>query len=268
MTAETKEAREAKKWAFDSAAELLDIALDFSYFHPRDRAERGRWAPRSDNDEGGRFRPAIPFLRVSPETGSKLVVVVGENASGKSFFRRIVRSVCQKSKTECIHLSMEGRVDSSALGGLRSMVYGSEHDQSTGENSVGTVLGGITTCKDREAPHVVVWDEPDLGLSDSWAAGMGEAIRDFAKDPGEHTRAIVLVSHRRALLAPLLALPLHYVHLGIGEGAPASLEAWFEAPIVPRDIRELHEESLKRWRAIQAILNDNEKRRAQEEKDR
>jgi len=250
-----KEAREAKKWAFDSAAELLDIVFDFSYFHPR-----------------GRFRPAIPFLRVSSpaskgKDANKLVVVVGENASGKSFFRRMVRGVCQKAKTECIHLSMEGRVDSSAFGGLRSMVYGSEHDQSTGENSVGTVLGGITTCKSREAPHVVVWDEPDLGLSDSWAAGMGETIRDFTKACGAHTRAIVLVSHRRALLAPLLALPMHYVHLGVGEDAPGSLEAWFETPIVPRDIRELHEESLKRWRAIQTILNDNEKRRAQEEKD-
>jgi hypothetical protein len=254
----SKEAKDAKKWAFNGAAELLDHVLGLNFFHPR-----------------GRFRPAIPFHRVSPpvqkgKDESKLVVVVGENASGKSFFRRLVRAVCSKAapdeRTECIHLSMEGRMDSSAFGGLRSMVYGSEQDQSTGENSVGTVLGGITTCKERKGSHIVVWDEPDLGLSDSWAAGMGEAIRDFAKDPGEHTRAIVLVSHRRALLAPLLTQPLHYVHLGMGEGAPASLEAWFEQPIIPRDIRELKEESLKRWRAIQTILNENEKRRREEER--
>lgn len=59
------------------------------------------------------FRPfggdpaAIPFVRSNGVT--PLVVMVGDNASGKSFARRLVFALCQKRATECIHLSMEGR---------------------------------------------------------------------------------------------------------------------------------------------------------------
>lgn len=231
--------------SFKNASELLDVALDFAYFHPRGRGKT----------------VAIPFIRGEGGSG-KLIVVTGENASGKSFFRRIVRGVCRRAEVECIHISMEARSgDGSSFGGLRPFVYGDENQQSTGENSAGTVLGGIRTCLGREDAHVMVWDEPDLGLSDGWAAGMGEVIRDFATKPGKHTRAIVLVTHRRALVAPLLDAPHHYLHLG-DESGPKTLSAWFEQPVVPRDIAKLAEQSRKRWRMIQDILDEVDRRKA------
>ena len=234
------------EWNFESAETLLDVVLGFTYFHGRSGRE-----------------PAIPFVRGERGRG-RLIVVVGENASGKSFFRRCVSGTCRRAAVECIHISMEGRSgDGSSFGGLRPFVYGDENEQSTGENSVGTVLGGIRTCEGREGPHVMVWDEPDLGLSDSWAAGMGEAIRDFAARPGAHTRAIVLVTHRRALLAPILESPHHYLHLGAVR-APKTLAAWFEQPILSRDISELAGESRKRWRAIEDILRERERAAAKE----
>lgn len=228
--------------SFKNASELLDVALDFAYFHPF-------------KNHG----TAIPFVRGEGGSG-KLIVVTGENASGKSFFRRIVRGLCRRAEIECIHISMEARSgDGSSFGGLRPFVYGDENQQSTGENSAGTVLGGIRTCQGRDNAHVMVWDEPDLGLSDGWAAGMGEAIAAFAREPGKHTKAIVLVTHRRALIAPLLEAPHHYLHLGDKDG-PKTLTAWFEKPVVPRDITQLREESHKRWKKIQTILNEVEKR--------
>jgi hypothetical protein len=233
-----RKTKDEKVMTFEDAGSLLDLVLDFIYFHPR-----------------GTRGTAIPFIRGDGGSGN-LVIVTGENASGKSFFRRIVGGVCARAKIECIRISMEGRGDS--FGGLRSFVYGSESDQSTGENSVGTVLGGIKTCRSRESAHVMVWDEPDIGLSDSWAAGMGKAIAEFAREPGKHTRAIVLVTHRRALIAPLLSESHHYLHLGDARG-PRSLSEWFETPVVPRDITQLAEESRKRWKKIQEILNEREK---------
>ena len=130
------------------ARDLIDAALGFRYFHPY----------------GARKTTAIPFVRGEAGSG-KLIVVTGENASGKSFFRRIVRSLCSRAKTECIHISMEGRAgDGMSFGGLRPFVYGDENQQSTGENSAGAVLGGIRTCRAREEAHVMVWDEPESRL--------------------------------------------------------------------------------------------------------
>lgn len=183
---------------------------------------------------------------------SRLAVVVGPNASGKSFFRRVVQSVCahQEPKVECIHLSMEGRT----LGFMKSFVYGDEKYQATGLNSINVVLGGIRTSRDRHEPHVLVWDEPDLGLSEGAAASVGRAIADFMADPPQHLIGAVIVTHRRALVSELVDADPHYLHLGV-EPAPATLRDWLTEPIVARPLDEIAEESRARFKAIQAILN-------------
>jgi hypothetical protein len=96
--------------------------------------------------------------------------------------RRIVHSFCHKNEVEFMGISMEGRRGISGSPWM-CMVYGSEDYESTGCNSVGTVLTGITTCYGRESPHVIFWDEPDLGLSDSWAAGVGQKLAELGAKP-------------------------------------------------------------------------------------
>lgn len=203
-------------------------------------------------------KPAIPHLRVDGST--QLVVVVGDNASGKSLLRRVVQAVCKVEEVECIHLSMEGR-GSTTYNPFRSFIYGDESTQATGANSAFTVLKGIDTCRARDKPHVIFWDEPDLGLSDSWAAGLGQKIAEFAKDLPEHTKAVVLVTHSKSLISQLLDLKPNYVHVGVKpEKAPQTLMNWFEAPVIPRDPEELSELSHKRFRAIQKVLDSLEKK--------
>jgi hypothetical protein len=226
----------SKKRTFSNVRGLLGHTFDLDYFHP--------------NKAG---KTAIPYLWVPGTT--PLVVVLGENASGKSFFRRIVSLLCKEVEVERITLSMEGR-RSDYLGALRAFVYGSEEWQSTGENSSNTVTTGISTCRSRETRHIIFWDEPDLGLSDSWAAGMGAAIRDFAENPGKHTVAAFVVTHNRYLVRELLSANPHYVHLGEpAKTAPATLAAWLEKPVKARPIEELAKESHRRFKAIQVILD-------------
>jgi hypothetical protein len=199
--------------------------------------------------------PVIPW--VWKRGRNPLVVVVGDNAGGKSFFRRCVQGACSHSDVECIGISMEARGQG---GFVRACVYGTEEWQATGENSAGTVLTGIKTCRGREKPHTIFWDEPDLGLSDSWAAGMGQTIAEFAQDPPEHTRAIFVVSHSKALIWELLPAKPHYLHLGSVE-APPNLTAWLEQPVKPRDLTQLKEASHQRFKRIQRILNENKRDR-------
>lgn len=223
---------------FTTARGLLDHALKLDYFQP---------------NEAGKV--PIPWRRCHGD--GNFVVVVGDNASGKSFLRRILTQLCREAKVEMMPISMEGR--GGTYGGMRGFIYGDESCQSTGENSSHTVLTGISTCKGRESPHVILWDEPDLGLSDGWAAGMGIALREFADLTPKNTYGAFIVTHSRALIQELLPAKPHYLHLG-SENAPATLEEWVNRPIVARPLEQLKEESFKRFKAIQEILNRVEKR--------
>jgi hypothetical protein len=223
-----------------TATKLLDQLFELQYFHAR-----------------GRELAAIRYHR-SPGKG-RLVLIVGENASGKSLARRLIALLCKEHSAECIGISMQGRRNVAYNIGL-TFVYGSEDYQSTGENSVGTVLGAITTAKARTKDHVVFWDEPDLGLSDAWAASVGAAIRKFAQEPPDHTRAIFVVTHSKALVAQLLEALPHFVYFGNERNPPTSAAKWLTSDIVVRDLETLQKVSHARFLAIQKILNRNKQK--------
>lgn len=54
-------------------------------------------------------RPAINMALKKGPNKTKLVIAAGENATGKSLYRRLVQIDCQSRKVECIHISVEGR---------------------------------------------------------------------------------------------------------------------------------------------------------------
>ena len=224
---------------FSNAKQLVERVLECDYFLGDD--------------------PAIPYVWAPSKASNPLVVVVGENAGGKSFFRRIASEISRKTKVEAIPISMEGRRQVSYNIAL-TFVYGSEDYDATGINSIKTVLTGIKTCQGRENPHVIIWDEPDIGLSEGNAASVGKAIADFTKTPPEKTRASIVITHRKALVSELVSADPHYLFLG-GPG-PASLEEWLVMPPVIRPLEEVQDIARSRFKAIQKILNEVQKRKA------
>lgn len=112
------------------------------------------------------------------------------------------------------------------------------------------------TCQSRKTKHVVFWDEPDLGLSGSWAAGVGQAICKFAKPMPRNTVAAMIVTHSKPLVRELLPAKPVYLHMGVDPSeAPPTLKDWLEHHPEPRDIEELSKVSRKRFLLIQHILN-------------
>lgn len=107
---------------------------------------------------------------------------------------------------------------------------------------------------------MIFWDEPDLGLSDNSAAGVGMAIRDFAAAMPEHTVAAIVVTHSRALVQQLAQLNPHYLYLGDGN-VPETINDWLAAPIVPVPIDDLFAKSKRRYRLILDILSKIEGRK-------
>lgn len=222
---------------FDGPAGLLDQVLDLDYFHK--------------GDDGS--PAAIPALRV--EGDSRLVVIVGDNAGGKSFCRRLVQVICHEVKVECMAISAEGRRKISGAPWL-VMVYGDEEYEATGVNSSLTVLTAISSSKTRDKGHVIFWDEPDIGLSDSWAAGAGVKIREYLEEPVKTLLASFVVSHNKALVRELLPLNPTYLHVGTDpDEAPASLQEWLDRPVQPLDLDLLKDRSRERFHAIQKHLN-------------
>jgi hypothetical protein len=240
---------------------LLTGIFDLRYFNP---------------DETLEGKTAIPY--VWDRGASHLVLVQGENAGGKSFFRRVLRSMTAPARgdreggpfpvKEMIHLSMEGRTDTGLHMDpvVRAIVYGDEDHFATGVLTAGTVRTAITAAAGRTHSTIVYWDEPDIGLSASAAAAVGILIRDFVDSLPAHIKAVVVTSHSTSLVAQLLKgkdKP-HYVHLGI-ENAPPTAAAWVtkqsDPNIEPRDLDELRDTGITRFRMIQKILDDNKRER-------
>lgn len=222
-----------------SAGDILEAAFD-------------SYVPFHEQEDG---TTPVPYQWVKGD--SNLVVITGENASGKSLARRFICAVCQRAtpKVEPMTVSMQGRTSG---GPMSAFIYGGEDFESTGQISARTVTTGIKTCRSRTHDHMVFWDEPDLGLSDSWAAGVGVAIAEFVGTLPEKTKGVFVVTHSKALVEQLLDVPHHFVHFGDGKH-PADLAAWHKQKVKPRPIDRLGEVSHKRFRRIQVAIDANQK---------
>jgi hypothetical protein len=202
--------------------------------------------------------PPIPALWVEGDV--PLFLVLGENAGGKSFFRRCVRELTRRDTSikEVIHISMQGRAGVNRMGPMKAFIYGDEEWQSTGENSAVTVETALRTCQGRKESHLLYWDEPDIGMSDGAAAGVGIVLAKFVDELPEHTKGIFVTTHNRVMVEQLLRLKPHYIHLGCEPPqAPPTLEAWIARPVVPILPAALAEASRRRFKAIQKILDSN-----------
>ncbi len=229
----------------NDAASLLYEATQYKYFIP--------------NDAG--VTP-IPYRFVPGAPGGKLGLVLGENASGKSFVRRLCSAIYaqQTPKIELLAPSMEHRT----TGYMASVFYGSENYDSTGQNSSRTILTGFRTARSRDesgSPHALFFDEPDIGLSDLWAASAGVALRDFVKaGVPKMTQAVIVVTHSRALVRKLA--PLDPTVLFVGDVLPENLASWLKPPRrkIPK-LEELSERSLERYRLVSACLKAAKEKR-------
>lgn len=191
--------------------------------------------------------PVLPSFYV-PGDG-RLLLVLGDNATGKSVVRSCISLLCRETGIEVMPLSMAGR----ASGGMeRAFVYGDESWRSTGELSASTVLAGISTCRSRNNPHVIIWDEPDIGMSDEFAKATGVKICRFAQKPPEHTVAIVVSSHSRSLVRELLLATPHYLCMGLNP--PPTLTEWLGRPIGNRSLQNLLDDSHRTQKKMFALL--------------
>lgn len=173
-------------------------------------------------------------LRCHFEPGHpKVLFVAGENCSGKSYFVETLRSWCQHllPKATTISISIRERTGAGEPGMSnmkKVMIFGSEESQSTGATSASVVKRAFENLPSRTRDGyqtLLVLDEPEMGLSESYSCAMGSYIAQCCKEAPEGIAGIVVVSHSKGLAAKLsegLGQIPSFVHMG----APLSFTQW------------------------------------------
>lgn len=175
-----------------------------------------------------------PFPCQTIVQGSPVVVLTGANATGKSLAFRHLARFAHAEALAVITLSIRERTGSgvSDMAGLRrSMIYGDESEQSTGATSVGVAQRGFANVATRlsespPVPTLLMFDEPEMGLSEGYAGALGEYLAEQTLGLPETAPGVVVVSHSRALVHRLMDRLGHapsFIHMG---EEPTTLEGW------------------------------------------
>jgi predicted ATPase len=189
-------------------------------------------------------------VRKNTGTATPVLVITGKNASGKSFLRRFISLRLKQDKIEAIHLSQQGR---SQEGVMRCFVYGDEQYESTGAISAKTFLGGISTSRNRDHEHAIIWDEPEIGMSEELQVGSANWLFEKLADWPKNLRGIVLLTHSRIFVKRAMEVPgAKWVNLD-GYKIP---EAWFNRDIVPMDPEKFHETAMNKFRRLSKMLSE------------
>ena len=181
--------------------------------------------------------------------GRKVLVVVGPNAVGKSMFRRVLCTFLNKRDFEVIHLSQEGRGDS---GFMRAMVYGSESSEATSVISAKTLVNGLRTSRGRKKNHVLLYDEPEIGMAEEMQAGAAQwLVKELRSWPGKLS-GIVVMTHSRYFVQELIRLPKSkFICLG---DRHSTADSWLGREIKPVSPEAVIELGLCTFRRLTKIL--------------
>jgi predicted ATPase len=135
------------------------------------------------------------------EADPKLVVIVGDNASGKSFVVRAVESFVTRDGALSVSTSIRERARE---GMQRVFMYGEERTQSTGATTTNWIISAFENNLARPNGCILSLDEPELGLSDGYARAMGELIGQRSRSVPRLCGGVMLVTHSRSLVRGLI----------------------------------------------------------------
>jgi len=186
-------------------------------------------------------------------TATPILVVTGKNAAGKSFLRRWFCMMLKDEKIEAIHLSQQGRASE---GFVRAFVYGDESDHSTGAISAHTFIAGMNTSKNRTTPHVLIWDEPEIGMGDELQIGTADWLFSQLVVWPQQLNGVILLTHSRYFVERAMMFPgAKFMNLD----GHRTAKAWMERKIVPVSPTVLYDESFQKWRRLTGLINSSRK---------
>lgn len=223
---------------------------------PKSLLSLGRWIA----EESRLFDPRDSPFQASVDPGDpKLLLIVGENASGKSLFFRMLCSKIHLAGSTAFTISIRERSGGGTgeMNRMRQvMMFGEEAEQSTGATSVKVIDAGFNQLKNNG--NILGLDEPEMGLSDGYAYALGRYIGDKSREIPKKCRGVVVVTHNRHLVEGLIVghgkTPT-FVRTGSDK---ADIDTWLTTPEdhTVAELLALPEVGLERWRAVNKLLKD------------
>jgi len=181
---------------------------------------------------------------------TQVAIFTGENATGKSLFADgIIRALANKAGFEGIIVNMKYRTG----GGIRAaFMFGDETNESTGYISARTLTTGFSTCEKRTNPHILILDEPEIGLSPKYQVAMGKRLNSFCGNLPPMTKGIVICTHSK-ILVQQLNIPFHFLRFGDHLG----YQEWLEQDdfnVSEADLEKLLDQGIEQFREISQFL--------------
>lgn len=205
--------------------------------------------------------PFVMHVEKNPSAHERVMMICGDNGSGKSLAVEYLRGWSKAfHEFATVQVSIRERTGagmSDMAGMRRTFMFGDESEQSTGATSVNVVTTAFTTLADRVKdgkPAILVLDEPEIGLSRSFAGAMGKYIGQSFKALNSDNAYLVVISHNQTLAQELskeLGQEPAFVHMQ----TPKSFKDWSSENNI-RSIDELltlPENGFKGRRAVWAL---------------
>lgn len=199
-----------------------------------------------------------PFSATMTDGDPRLVLIVGENASGKSLAFRLLAQIAGRHGMKPVTLSIRERTGVGTQGMenmRRAFIYGDEGENSTGATSAKVVQSGFFNVNG-DKPAMLGLDEPEMGLSDGYAEALGELIGRETAASGPMCCGVAVVTHSRRLVQGLVrglgADPV-LVDMSSAHATVADWIASTETRSV-EDLLALPDTGLERWRAVEKLL--------------
>ncbi len=202
---------------------------------------------------------ACPVSYEPSKTGSKILLISGDNAGGKSLVCRFLSITArQLDKIEFIRIGMELRTASDMA---RVFVFGDEGRCSTGELTAHSILGAIHNSRQRTHAHIVCLDEPDIGLSEGYQEAVGKTLHDYGVTLPDLAEGLVVVTHSRPIAKALVKLDPHKFR--VGDDLRLTQDWLTEGPLKRSldDLANLKKLSHARFLAVTHIQNARKKAR-------
>lgn len=180
--------------------------------------------------------PVIPYgAAVEPESSSSQILVIsGDNGTGKtvllSHFANFIAKEGKVSPNETIaivNIGMKMRTGADGSSGtMRSMMFGSESHRSTGTISLRIIEGSFHNAAEWPVRSVVMLDEPEIGVSETYYSAIAELISLRANSlRSDKVPFVVIVTHSHDIARGLIERGASGLHLP-GEGDALSPEDW------------------------------------------
>ena len=139
-------------------------------------------------------------LKVDISEKSKILVVYGDNATGKSLISKLLEQILKQDKIAVRNACVRNRTSS---GIEKAMIYGDEATQSTGATSFNVIKLCLNSCLKDTKESVAILDEPDLGLSSRFSKSLAQFIMSYTKEMNNE-QFVVITSHNKDFIQQLI----------------------------------------------------------------